>query len=267
VLVLRSRLSLFAASFTFAVALVAFEAPVSAAPVLDGPEATLTIRRDNGTIVARYDLFNYASGGGNLAQRGLVPGQNVPDEEPNEDVETLDFQIIDRTTFLVGDVAFKEDPFVQYSFGISNFTSSALNYEFIFSTPFTGGPYTQLTASLSSSITDGGANPNGRVTVDPLLAESSVNGTPYLTLATQCSRTGTPGFSASCPNAMDATQLMSPATGILSVRVAFRLSARDLISLNGRTELINPRSVSEPATLAVLGIGLLGLLGLRRRHG
>jgi hypothetical protein len=234
---------------------------VHAAPV-DGFVATLTVTRDNGTEVARYNL---------LDQAGVQPGrvralQNGDEAEPapEDDVEDFSFFIGDRTLQLIGDVHFKTDPFVQFAFGIGNFTNTPLNYFFVFATPYAGGPYNLLTASLSSSVTDGGNRPNGAVTVDPFTAESIVDGTTFITLNTPCAQTGAPGFSQTCPNDMGSASLFSAATGLLSLELSFRLSPQDLVSINGRTDLLR-QEVSEPLTLAMLSVGFVALAALRRR--
>lgn len=236
--------------------------PVAIAAPVEGFVATLTVARDDGTVVGRYDLLNPSP------QRALRQAAPLTAEEPepadDDEVKDASFAVFDDGLQLIGDVHFKIDPFVQFAFGIGNFSNTALNYFFVFATPYTGGPYNELTASLSSSVTDGGNRPNGSVTVDPFTADVVVDGTAYITLNSPCQRTGAPGFSLTCPEAMGGASLFSAVTGLLSLELSFRLSPQDLVSVNGRADLLRT-DVSEPTVLAVLSIGLVALVAMRRR--
>lgn len=243
----------------FATALVAVSltAPVSVqAEVIDLPRATLVVSNAEGQQIGSYDLFDFELKEDARALKRVVGDEQEPDR-------VLNFFVRDDKLQIVGGIGFKSDPFIQYAFGVSNFTGAPLNFMFLFSTVYVGGPYDSLTASVSSSATDGGQTPNGAVNINPFTAESIVDGTTYLTLTTPCALVGTPGFSSGCPSDADATNLISLATGALSVKLNFTVSARDLVSINGRTDLT--REVAEPATLALLGAGLLGLAAIRRR--
>lgn len=233
-------------------------APAAKADAIEFPQATLLLFSGEEQI-GSYDLFEYGIGDELQAARiGKEEG-----EEPENDV-SLNFFIQDENIQAIGSLGFKFDPFVQFAFGVANFTNAPLSYLFLFSSPYVAGPYNTLTASLSSSFTDGGQQPNGSVSINPFSMSALVDGFPYLTLTTPCSFSGTPGSSGSCPSGMDATNLLSLTSGTLSAGLSFTISARDLISVNGRVDLLN-REVSEPATLALLGAGLLGLAFIRRR--
>lgn len=249
-----------AVSRTFSTIVVScfLAAPFAAAAPVDGFVATLTVTRENGELVGRYNLLDEP-----LAQPGRAFGLQNAEEPSDDEIEDVSFFVGDDTLQLIGDVQFKTDPFVQFSFGIANFTAAPLNYFFIFATPYTDGPYDTLTSSLSSSVTDGGQRPNGLVTVDPFLLDAVVDDTTYLSLLTPCLRAGAAGFSLNCPDAMGTTSLFSAATGTLALALSFRLSPRDLVSINGRADLLR-RQVAEPMTAATLGVGLIALVALRR---
>jgi MYXO-CTERM domain-containing protein len=188
---------------------------------------------------------------------------------------------------ILGDVSFDPDPFVEYSFGVKNFLAVSQTFSFTFLTPFGGGPYSRLSSSHSSNVTDGatvGVATDGSVLVTPVggtfIHRPQINGAPAVgldgvTLVGQfgpgCDPSGAPGFSAFC-NVGSGTFPISPVSGppgSLSVTVSFELSPGDLYATSGRVELldaVSPTATPEPSTL-LLGLGVLaGILYRQRRR-
>ncbi|MBM3727291.1 MAG: PEP-CTERM sorting domain-containing protein [Acidobacteria bacterium] len=166
-------------------------------------------------------------------------------------------------------IEFDTDPFIEYAFGVKAVGGDLLAM-FVFSTFYTGGPYDQLQSSHSSSVTDG-APRNGAInvmtTTQPEVHHPMVDGVYYAGtgFGDGCALTGPDGFSDTCDPSSNATVGIppTPGSGILSIIVKFKLSKGDLISLNGRAELL--RAVPEPATFAMAGAAVL-CLGLMARR-
>jgi len=174
---------------------------------------------------------------------------------------------------VIGSIATDADPFIDYSFGVINFTSSDLTFSFLFFSPYAGGPFGGLRSSHSSSATDGGVA-DGSVVVsadaltgfvhNPILDGVDVTSAA---LGTGCTLAGAPGFSDSCDGfSLLTVPIVSAASGIFGVRIEFTLSPGDALSLNGRVELIEEpgEPIPEPTYAAVVGLALVGLSLVRR---
>ena len=167
-----------------------------------------------------------------------------------------------------GQVITNADPFITWSFGVANLTSSPLTYSFTFVSPYILGPYSKFSASYSSTVTDSGPFPNGSVTIGKnggaAISTPNLDGVSLLAMGVGCSPPISIGGSASCEAFPTATTgVASAVSGLYGVTVTFVLSANDAFSTTGRVEL---SQVPEPATLSMAGFALaIGLLGLRRR--
>ena len=163
------------------------------------------------------------------------------------------------------------DPFIAYALGVTNNSSSTQTFTLILSSPYVGGPYNTLSASMSSSVT---SLRDGIVQTFPAAGESFVStsildGSDILaaSVGAGCNLTGlTPLTSTSCESTPTAsTGVTSLASGTFGVRVHFTLSPRDVLSLNGVVSLDNV-AVPAPGVLALLGLGLAGAGLLSRRR-
>jgi len=188
------------------------------------------------------------------------------------------------------DVSFNQDPSIQYGVAVTNTSTSAMNFSFLFSQPISSTPTPgSVTASLSGSTTKGGGNP-GVVTVTPQAAPAGVPGDPdnppgnqlqVFTLSTTGGPPLTnagldlgPAFSSNPTLTSDtygpfnegpqAGPIASGLYNFMRLDLNFSLSGNgDVFTFNG-SALVTP----EPEIAALLGLGLiaLGYAGRRRRH-
>lgn len=164
------------------------------------------------------------------------------------------------------------DPFISYSFGVTNNSASVQTFTLVFSSAYVLGPYNTLTSSMSSSVTNRG--PDSIVQSSVVMGESFIStavldGSDILaaSVGAGCSLTGlSPLQSAACETTpVNSTAVASAANGTFGVRVRFTLSPRDLLSMNGIVSLDNV-AVPAPGVLALLGLGLAGAGLLNRRR-
>jgi len=207
-----------------------------------------------------------------VGEATVLPSITTEVKLPDGSVAIVYAPLTDNETFEISSLfaSFKEDPFIDYGFAVKNFTGAPLSFLFVFSTPYMGGPYSVLSSSHSSSVTDGG---NGTVTVatdtkaaihTPSLDAADVLGGA---LGVGCMPAGAPGFSAGCeaPAGVVGLPIVSLAAGTLAITVSFTLSPGDIYTGNGRVEIGNA-VIPEPGTyaLALAGFGALFLVHRRR---
>jgi hypothetical protein len=176
-------------------------------------------------------------------------------------------------------VTINPDPFIAFALAGTNLTAAPLFFGLHIDTPIALDGTIDASSSIAYTLTDGGADPNGSVSLTaspnatvavftdlfPLTNKGvDIGPTVTATLAANPSCTALVGFTATCgPFATANTfALPAPAT-IMNADLGLFISAFDSFSLSGRVDQ-NPSAVPEPASLLLIGTGLLGIAGWRR---
>lgn len=165
------------------------------------------------------------------------------------------------------------DPFITYGLAVTNLTTGALNFSFMFSTPYVAGQYALMTSSHSSSYTRTG----GTATTIVPFGGTAIH-RPYVDgvditgafIATSCA-VNTPPFSGTCSYA-DVVNMpnVTAASGMFGVKLGFTMPANTVglaYTANGLVQL-DYATVPEPGTMLLLALGLAAVtaLALQRRR-
>jgi PEP-CTERM motif-containing protein len=174
-------------------------------------------------------------------------------------------------TFTGGQLASSSDPFISYSFGVVNSSSSNMVYNFDYTTTFNTGIYPIYAAE--TFFFDGlqCTGPCVSTFVTPLstggyynyLQTSLVDGViiPNFQLGLGCPTThGVPCVSAGPYNVFELYNHSS--SGTLEIKGQFTLGPNANYTISGETDLF---PAPEPGTLALVGAGIFGLAGVIRR--
>lgn len=168
--------------------------------------------------------------------------------------------------FTGGQALTTPDPFVGFSFGVINESTSNMIFTYDFSTPFSGGPYYLAETIFVGTLIDAQFTGTSTVTPsgDPFVMESYVNGVkiPGFGRGTGCTTPAGVFFcSSGAFGVVGPVGYLSPATGTLEVKGAFVLTPGGQYTLTGRTQIFTP----EPGTVMLFGSALLGVAGIIRR--
>ena len=148
---------------------------------------------------------------------------------------------------------FDLDPSVLFSLSATNITSSPLLFIFQFTAPFAGGPYNTLATDLTGTGTAESIVMSGLLDAN-IVADATIS----------CSSP------AACADPVASLSPLSNASGLFGVKLSFTLppGANATTSFNGSAILseVTSQAVSEPATVALFGLGLLGAGVSRRRR-
>lgn len=163
---------------------------------------------------------------------------------------------------------YEDDPFVTNNVNITNTGAVAQTYIVGVAIPITAFNYDQIVfSSVGFTTTD--SNGDGLLSVSaPIFYSGTINGVTNLTLLdpvsvglADCSPLVTPGCTATISDGV-VNQLAGPGVATqIGITLSFTLSPGDSIGVTSRFEI-----VPEPATLGLVGCGLVGLALVGRRR-
>jgi hypothetical protein len=164
------------------------------------------------------------------------------------------------------DLTLDPDPSVFGFIAIQNNLTVAQTFTFVFLVPVASqGPSVQVSGSISGSLTEGTAIPDSAslTSVAPSMYQAQIDGLTVQTLLNHSQSFSTTTSTTWGPASFGPTTLGQAANTSIAIRVDFTLSPGDLASFTSRFNVI---AVPEPATLAMLGGGLVGLVAFGRRY-
>ena len=203
----------------------------------------------------------------------FVNGESVTVVSAEPDPERpvpLDFEALDASFQIEGSALLDIDPFLTFAFSALNFSENAQQFTFVFSLPYTAGPYDTLTDEFATTISD--FDQSGAAAVVPAGAFMSIpfidgTGIAAAGLGSGCTPIDTPGFTdlVCDPFASTSVVVTTLTDGVFGATVSFTLSGGDAITGQGRVELLDTQVAPEPVTLSLLGLGLVVVAARRRR--
>jgi PEP-CTERM motif len=233
---------LFAGSQSFAGPIVASEVP------------TLTLQIENVTGPWTYSP---------------APSEYRPAQDADGGFElngTREFDVLgSRAHVEIQELQFDPDPFVLNNILVTNTTASTQIFSAFVGLPTTFGAPNFISGNVRTNVIDGGNDGATVATQSPTaLYQAQIDGTTVFSLQNHPFSVVAPaGGSNTLSASFGPTVNAVPVTSNIGIQLRFTLTPGDTAAILSRFDVT---AIPEPASAALIGIGLALVAGIRRRH-